>query len=147
MAIDTGSTLDGYFCDFDRNFGFGKIADSAKTTHDILWKAVENALEVCKPGNSCADISNAMSKILKKNSLNSNSVGRMGHGIGLQLTEPPSIMKNDNTLLSENMIIAIEPSLEYAPNTMLVHEENILITNDGYEILSSRTPERIPIIE
>ncbi len=147
LAIDTGSTLDGYFCDFDRNFGFGKIAESAKTTHHILWEAIENALAVCKPGNSCADVSYAMSKIIKKNNLNSNSIGRMGHGIGLQLTEPPSIMENDNTLLSENMIIAIEPSLEYAPNTMMVHEENVLITGNGYEILSSRTPEKIPIIK
>ena len=70
----------------------------------------------------------------------------MGHGLGLQLTEPPSIMSNDNTLLKENMIIAIEPCLEYAPGTMIVQEENILITKDGYERLSSRTPKTIPII-
>ena len=44
------------------------------------------------------------------------------------------------------MILAIEPSLEYAPGTMIVQEENILITKDGYERLSSRTPKTIPII-
>ena len=55
-------------------------------------------------------------------------------------------MSNDNTVLEENMVIAIEPCLEYAPGTMLVHEENILITNNGYERLTSRTPQTIPII-
>ena len=99
-----------------------------------------------KPGATCADVSNAMLSILHKNDISSNSVGRMGHGIGLQLTEPPSIMSNDNTVLQENMVIAIEPCLEYAPGTMLVHEENILITNNGYERLTSRTPRTIPII-
>ena len=44
------------------------------------------------------------------------------------------------------MVIAIEPCLEYAPGTMLVHEENILITKDGFERLTSRTPKSIPII-
>ena len=68
----------------------------------------------------------------------------MGHGVGLQVTEPPSIMPTDKTILKENMIIAIEPSLEYAPGVMLVQEENILITNNGCEILTSRTPIKMP---
>ena len=146
LIIDTGTTLDGYFCDFDRNFGFGKIADSAKIAYDVLWLAAEAGMNSAKPGASCADISNAMLSIIHKNGISLNSVGRMGHGLGLQMTEPPSIMSNDNTVLEENMVIAIEPCLEYAPGTMLVHEENILITNNGYERLTSRTPQTIPII-
>lgn len=146
LIIDTGTTLDGYFCDFDRNFGFGKIADSAKMAYDVVWKAAEAGMENAKPGATCADVSNAMLSILQKNGFSSNSVGRMGHGLGLQMTEPPSIMSNDHTVLEENMVIAIEPCLEYAPGTMLVHEENIIITNNGHERLTSRTPRTIPII-
>ena len=146
LVIDTGTTYDGYFCDFDRNFGFGKISDSVVKTNDILWEALEIGMQSAKPGNTFADINNAMAKILEKNNPISNNVGRMGHGIGLQLTEPPSIMAGDNTPLQENMIIAIEPCLEYAPDIMLVHEENILITNNGFERLTSRTPQKIPII-
>jgi Xaa-Pro aminopeptidase len=146
LIIDTGTTLDGYFCDFDRNFGFGKIGNSAKKAYDILWLAAEAGLNSAKPGASCADVSNAMLSILHKNGLSSNSVGRMGHGIGLQLTEPPSIMSNDNTILKENMIITIEPCYEYLPGKMIVFEENILITKDGYELLTTRTPKLLPII-
>ena len=147
LVIDTCSTHDGYFCDFDRNFGFGKISNSSHLAYEILWEATEIGIQKAKPGNTCSDINNAMLKILSKNSPVYNNVGRMGHGLGLQVTEPPSIMKNDKTLLKENMIITIEPSLEYAPNTMIVHEENILITKNGCEILTSRTPRKIPIIE
>ena len=146
LIIDTGTTLEGYFCDFDRNFGFGKLANSTIRAYEILWEASEAAMEIAKPGATCSDISQAMLKILQKHSPISNSVGRMGHGLGLQLTEPPSIMSNDNTVLRENMIIAIEPCLEYAPGVMLVQEENILITKNGFEILTSRTPKKIPII-
>jgi len=146
LIIDTGTTLEGYFCDFDRNFGFGRIPKSTKMAYEILWEATEVGMMKAKPGNTCSDISNAMSKILEKKSPITNSVGRMGHGIGLQLTEPPSIMSTDNTLLRENMILSIEPCLEYAPGTMIVQEENILITKDGYERLTSRTPQTIPII-
>jgi Xaa-Pro aminopeptidase len=87
-----------------------------------------------------------MNSALNKSNLSSNSVGRMGHGLGLQLTEPPSIMNSDITILKENMIITIEPCYEYSPGKMLVIEENILITKDSFELLTSRTPKILPII-
>ena len=46
LVIDTGTTYDGYFCDFDRNFGFGKISDSVVKTNDILWEALEIGCKV-----------------------------------------------------------------------------------------------------
>jgi Xaa-Pro aminopeptidase len=70
----------------------------------------------------------------------------MGHGLGLQVTEPPSIHPDDKTILEENMIMTIEPCFEYMPGKMIVHEENILITKKGYKLLSTRTPQNIPII-
>ena len=146
LVIDTGTTLDGYFCDFDRNYGFGNISSESQKAYDTLWKATEAGLDKVKPGVKCSDICFAMQTVLKKAGLTSNNVGRMGHGLGLQLTEPPSIMKNDNTTLQENMIITIEPCFEYGNKKMLVQEENILITRKGYELLTSRTPKKIPLI-
>ena len=146
LIIDTGTTLDGYFCDFDRNYGFGNIKKEVNDAHFILWEASEKAFEKAKPGFTCSDISNAMNSVLSKSKIQSNNVGRMGHGLGLQLTEPPSIMNNDKTILEENMILTIEPSYEYLPGKMLVMEENILITKNGFQLLTSRTPQFLPII-
>lgn len=146
LIIDTGTTLDGYFCDFDRNYGFGNIKKEVNDAYLTLWEASEKALEKAKPGFTCADISNTINAVLNESNISSNSIGRMGHGLGLQLTEPPSIMHNDKTILKENMILTIEPCYEYSPGKMIVIEENILITKDGYEILTSRTPQLLPII-
>ena len=146
LIIDTGTTFDGYFCDFDRNYGFGNVKKETIYAYSRLWEASEKALEIAKPGNTCANISNAINLVLNKSNLSSNSVGRMGHGLGLQLTEPPSIMNNDKTVLKENMILTIEPCYEYLPGKMLVIEENILITKDSFELLTSRTPKILPII-
>ena len=46
----------------------------------------------------------------------------------------------------KNMVITIEPCFEYMSGKMLVHEENILVTSNGYERLTTRTPKQIPII-
>ena len=143
LIIDTGATLNGYFSDFDRNFGFGKIHKQVLDAYNKLWEATERTLEIIKPGTSCSEIYSKLSQSLITNNV---SVGRMGHGLGLQLTEPPSIMKNDKTLLEENMIITLEPSIEMDENKILVQEENLLITKDSYKLLSTRTPENLPII-
>ena len=146
LIIDTGSTLNGYFCDFDRNFGFGKISQTSLDAYAKLWEAIESTLEIIKPGINCSEIYSSLSKYLLPENNNNGSVGRMGHGIGLQLTEPPSIMQADQTIIEKNMIITLEPSIELNKNLMLVQEENILITEDGYKLLSTRTPEKLPII-
>ena len=141
LIIDTGSTLNGYYCDFDRNFGFGNINQKSLDAYNKLWDATEKTLEIIKPGISCKEVYESLSK-----NLFSSNVGRMGHGFGLQLTEPPSIMIDDNTILEKNMILALEPSIEIENDLMLVHEENILITQNGNRLLTSRTPKELPVI-
>ena len=145
LIIDTGSTLNGYYCDFDRNFGFGNINQKSLDAYNKLWDATEKTLEIIKPGISCKEVYESLSKNLFSSNVKSN-VGRMGHGFGLQLTEPPSIMIDDNTILEKNMILALEPSIEIENNLMLVHEENILITQNGNRLLTSRTPKELPVI-
>ena len=145
LIIDTGSTLNGYYCDFDRNFGFGNINQKSLDAYNKLWDATEKTLEIIKPGISCKEVYESLSKNLFSSNVKS-SVGRMGHGFGLQLTEPPSIMIDDNTILEKNMILALEPSIEIDNDLMLVHEENILITQNGSRLLSSRTPKELPVI-
>ncbi len=145
LIIDTGSTLNGYYCDFDRNFGFGNINQKSLDAYNKLWNATEKTLEIIKPGISCKEVYESLSKNLFSSNVKS-SVGRMGHGFGLQLTEPPSIMIGDNTILEKNMILALEPSIEIENDLMLVHEENILITQNGNRLLTSRTPKELPII-
>ena len=145
LIIDTGSTLNGYYCDFDRNFGFGNINQKSLDAYNKLWDATEKTLEIIKPGISCKEVYESLSKNLFSSNVKS-SVGRMGHGFGLQLTEPPSIMIDDNTILEKNMILALEPSIEIENDLMLVHEENILITQNGNRLLTSRTPKELPLI-
>ncbi len=145
LIIDTGSTLNGYYCDFDRNFGFGNINQKSLDAYNKLWDATEKTLEIIKPGISCKEVYESLSKNLFSSNFKSN-VGRMGHGFGLQLTEPPSIMIDDNTILEKNMILALEPSIEIENDLMLVHEENILITQNGNRLLTSRTPKELPVI-
>ena len=147
LFIDTGSTFDGYFCDFDRNYAFGRVASDVEKVYQILWQATEIGIKTAIPGATTNDIFNAMNKVIQDGGTIGNNVGRLGHGLGLQLTEPPSHRLGEKTVIKENMVLTIEPAMEYAPGKMIVHEENIIIQQDGAELITKRAPKEIPVIK
>jgi Xaa-Pro aminopeptidase len=87
-----------------------------------------------------------MTAVLEAGGSAGNNVGRLGHGLGLQLTEWPSNRPGDDTPLVPGMVLTIEPGMEFAPGRMMVHEENIVITEDSCELLTRRAPPEMPVI-
>ena len=146
LMLDTGATWDGYFCDFDRNYAIGKADDEARRAYDVLWRATQAGLEAARAGNSCADLFHAMAKITKEIDPSGGDIGRFGHGLGMQLTEQPSHAAFDHCRIEVGMVLTLEPSLSYGDNHMMVHEENILITENGAELLTTRAAPELPII-
>ena len=146
LMMDTGCTWDGYFCDFDRNWAISYADDVAKRAYDVLWRATEAGIEAAKPGNTCHDVFNAISAVIAEMDGNSGDVGRLGHGLGMQLTEQPSHAVFDKTVLKENMVLTIEPSLSYGNGLMMVHEENIVVRESRATLLTERAAGVLPVI-
>jgi Xaa-Pro dipeptidase len=146
LFLDTGATFDGYFCDFDRNYAVGRVSDAAKRAHEAIWQATEAGMAAAVPGATTDQVFAAMSRILQAAGSIGNNVGRLGHGLGMQLTEPPSHRPGDGTKLEANMVLTIEPGMEYEPGKMIVHEENIVVTAGGPVLLTRRAPRELPII-
>ena len=147
LFFDTGSTYDGYYCDFDRNYAVGEVSDQAKRAHEAMWLATEAGIRAAQIGATTDRVFAAMAKIIEEAGSVGNNVGRLGHGLGMQLTEPPSNMPGDGTVLAENMVLTIEPGIEYVPGKMIVHEENIVIRRSGAELLTKRAPRELPEIK
>lgn len=147
LIIDTGATYDGYFCDFDRNLAFGKVSYKTQEAHEMIFRATEAGFAAASPGATTSDVWEAMWKILEKGGALGNSVGRMGHGLGMQLTEWPSVKLGDQAVLEPGVILTLEPGMEFTPGKQLVHEENIVITEDGAKYLSQRAPQILPTVD
>lgn len=146
LIIDTGTTFDGYFCDFDRNFAFSEPDDAAKRAHETVWRATQAGIDAARPGATTTDLWRAMAGVLEEAGSLGNNVGRMGHGLGMQLTEWPSNRPGDNTELVPGMVLTVEPGMEFAPGRMMVHEENIAITEGGCELLTIRAAHEMPVV-
>ena len=130
--IDTGTVFDGYFCDFNL-----KLGDRATVGRGVpcLRGCMESdgsrsrTLRAHLVRRVC-DVWKAQAAVLSLAQSLGNNVGRLGHGLGMQLTEPPSNHPSDETILEVGTVLTIEPGMEFAPGLMMVHEEDIAI-RDG----------------
>ena len=135
LMLDTGLVHDGYFCDFDRNFAVGDVSAEVDAAHGMLIDATHAAFAAARPGATAADLFHVMDKIVT-NGAGGSDAGRYGHGLGMNLTEWPSLIPTDHTVLTAGMVLTLEPGIEIAPGMALVHEENIVIRDNGADWLS-----------
>ncbi len=145
LILDVGVVFDGYYCDFDRNFSVGPPSDAARQAHEVVWQATEAGLAAARPGLACADLFHAMNAVMAPHADPSagGGVGRLGHGLGMVLTEFPSIASWDTTVLEDGFVMTLEPGMTWG-GRMMVHEENITITSDGARLLTRRAPQKMP---
>ncbi len=144
LMMDTGAIRDGYFCDFDRNYAIGHADDATRRAYRTLYRATDAGLAAACPGVTCASLFRAMQSVIVEDGYECGNVGRLGHGLGMQLTEWPSHTASDETMLASGMVITLEPGLCIEPGRSMVHEENIVIREDGATLLTRRAPPELP---
>jgi Xaa-Pro aminopeptidase len=136
LMLDTGLCHDGYFCDFDRNWSVGPTSPEVAAGFDRLIDATDAAFEIARPGRTAAELFHAMQAVLTRGA-ETTDAGRLGHGLGMSLTEWPSLIPGDDTVLEAGMVLSLEPGCALGDG-ILVHEEDILITPTGARYLSPR---------
>ncbi len=141
LMLDTGLVHAGYFCDFDRNWSIGKPAPATRAAYGKLIEATRAGFEAAKPGARACDVFQAMDRIV-----GSGDAGRLGHGLGMQLTEWPSLIPADDTELRPGMVLTLEPGIQTQARRILVHEENIVITETGARMISPPAPGELPVL-
>ena len=144
LMLDTGLVWDGYFCDYDRNWSVGPPSEIVSAAYSQLLEASDAAFEIAKPGATASDLFHSMNSILTQNSSGTDA-GRLGHGVGMSLTEWPSLIPDDHTVLEQGMVLSLEPGITLN-DKIIVHEENIEITETGARYLSSKAEKDLPVI-
>ena len=144
LMLDTGLVWDGYFCDYDRNWSVGQASAQVRDAYATLIEASDAGFEAARPGATAADLFHAMNAILSRNSEDTGA-GRLGHGLGMSLTEWPSLIPSDHTVLEPGMVLTLEPGIAVG-DKILVHEENIVITQGAPRFISPRVGPELPQI-
>ncbi|MFY9240659.1 MAG: Xaa-Pro peptidase family protein [Roseovarius sp.] len=146
MMLDTGAVRDGYFCDFDRNFAIGAPNAEVRAAHVRLIEATAAGYDAAQPGARACDVFAAMAAVAG----GGETAGRLGHGLGMQLTEGLSLTAQETSVLQPGMVITLEPGTEVSPGKsagkIMVHEENIVIREGGAERLTQFSGPEIIVL-
>jgi Xaa-Pro aminopeptidase len=143
--MDGGCAVEGYWSDFDRAGVVGgptaEQEEAQRIVHQITWMGVE----MMRPGVPVAEIASRCNQAIKALGFSITSdisglAGRVGHGIGLLVTELPSLSEEDQTVVEAGMVLTIEPGVATQYGTFHI-EENVLVTHEGPRALSTAQRE------
>jgi Xaa-Pro aminopeptidase len=126
-----------YISDLTRVFVTGRISPKLERVYGIVLKAQKNAIKAVRPGVSMGVVDAAARGTIQKAGFGKQFGHGLGHGIGLDVHEAPRLIDKEKRQLKPGMVITIEPGI-YLPGWGGVRiEDDILVTRDGHEVLSS----------
>lgn len=137
VLFDLGVIYNHYCSDMTRTVKFGTPSEEAQTIYNIVLEAETNAIEAIKAGVPLQDIDKIARDIISDAGYGDYFPHRLGHGLGLEEHEYQDVSSTNSNLLEAGMVITIEPGI-YVPNVVGVRiEDDILVTENGYEILTN----------
>ncbi len=147
--MDAGCTVRGYWSDFSRAAVVGQPSAEQNFAQEAIHAITWEAARMIRPGVKASSVALFCAKELAELTLPVTSsitalAARVGHGLGLNMTEPPHVSISDHTHFESGMAITIEPGIATSYGTFHV-EENILVTEDGYELLSNSPRDLQPL--
>lgn len=148
--IDGGCAVDGYFSDYSRAGVLGGPSERQHEAQRAVRRVTREAVEAIAPGVPMADVAREAEAALDGLDLPvtarlSRLAGRIGHSLGLQVTELPSLHAGSDRTFRSGMVLTVEPAFATDYGTFHV-EANLVVTEDGTRTLSS-SPERLRTIE
>ena len=111
-----------------------------------MMQARQKALSILKAGVRAADVDAEAREYLVQNGMKENLLHRTGHGVGLGNHEAPFLAQGSKEILQENMIVTVEPGIYIEGVGGYRHSDTILITKDGYELLTTAPRELSDVI-
>lgn len=141
VMFDFGGTYKGYHADMTRTCAVGYVSDEFKEVYSIVLEAHMAALKAAVPGAACRDMDLAGRSVIDRAGYGAYFTHRLGHGIGLDIHEPPFASLNAEGVLETGNVISNEPGI-YLPGRFGIRiEDLIVITEKGCESLNTMTKE------
>jgi Xaa-Pro aminopeptidase len=145
VVLDYGVVLDGYCSDMTRTMHLAKASAEAHALYVAVLEAQLSAISAVRPGATAGEVDRAARQELKRAKLDRFFTHSTGHGVGLEIHEPPRLAARNDVILQAGMVITIEPGI-YLPGKCGIRiEDMLLVTEHGYEVLTPVTKELIEL--
>ena len=143
ITMDFGAEYKGYRSDMTRTVALGYASDEMKRVYDVVLKANVEAIKKIKEGLTCAQIDKIARDIIKNHGYGDFFGHGLGHGVGVEIHEAPSLSPKGQGILQNGMCVTVEPGI-YIPNKFGVRIEDMgFITEKGFENITKSPKELI----
>jgi Xaa-Pro dipeptidase len=137
LVIDWGAAFGGYMSDITRTFAVGDIDAESEKIHNIVQQANAAGRAAGRSGISCGAVDRATRKVIEEAGYGQFFTHRTGHGIGMECHEEPYMRGDNEQLLEVGMTYTVEPGIYLAGRNGVRIEDDVLVTADGAESLST----------
>ncbi|MCA9129635.1 MAG: aminopeptidase P family protein [Planctomycetales bacterium] len=137
LLVDWGATLEGYRSDLTRVVMTSKIPAKFGRVYETVLAAQQAAIAAMKPGVLVSEIDSIARDVIHRAGMGKRFNHGLGHGIGLAIHEAPRLGKNQDRPLEPGMVVTVEPGVYYPGFGGVRIEDDVLITNQGCELLST----------
>ncbi|SFJ31724.1 M24 family metallopeptidase [Thermoflavimicrobium dichotomicum] len=145
VTLDFGALYNGYVSDITRTIMLGKPNDKQKEIYDTVLEAENRGIRAIQPGVSGVEVDAAARNYIISQGYGDYFGHGTGHGIGLEVHEGPYLSTQSEDTLVPGMIVTVEPGI-YIPDFGGVRiEDDVLVTESGYEVLTHSKKELIVI--
>ncbi len=145
VTVDFGCMINGYHSDTTRTFAIGKVDDFSKEIYEIVKTAQQKTLDALKSGISGIALDAVARDYITANGYGAQFGHGLGHGVGLEIHEPPYARKDSKDTLLSGMTITIEPGIYVEGKCGVRIEDCCVVTDDGCLNLTGLTKELITI--
>ena len=144
VTLDFGIILKGYCSDMTRTVFLGKPRPKERNAYEAVLEAQEAGVSAVSAGVSCGDVDEAARSILRRKGFGEAFSHSTGHGVGVEIHEPPRVGAGQKTRLESGMVVTIEPGIYLAGEFGVRIEDMVAVTGNGCEVL---TPAPKALIE
>ncbi len=141
LLIDMGSCREGYMSDMTRMLFFGKPGPRVRKMYQAVLAAQLEAIAAIRAGVEARQVDRKARQVLDKEGFGKQFVHSTGHGLGLEIHEPPRVGRLDRTRLEAGMVITIEPGAYIRDFGGIRIEDTVLVTQNGCEVLTPTAKE------
>jgi Xaa-Pro aminopeptidase len=145
VVCDFGVILSGYCSDRTRTLHVGRPTFEARRMYEAAREAQAAAIATVRAGVSVDEVDRAARKVLKTQGLAGRFTHSTGHGVGLEIHEPPRVAAGQTEILRPGMVITVEPGVYIAGFGGVRIEDMVAVTEGGCEVLAPTTRELITI--
>jgi Xaa-Pro aminopeptidase len=145
VVVDMGATRDGYCSDMTRMLFLGEPGPKVKRMYKAVLEAQLAGVDAVRGGAPTRKVDAAARNVLKHYGLDRAFVHSTGHGLGLEIHEPPRIGKKDKGRLQAGMAVTIEPGVYLEGFGGIRIEDTVVVTDSGCEILTA-TPKDLRVL-